>query len=190
MAIVVDAADTELSDSDVDEIDLADTEMAPKAWSTRRAAVALLAVVAAMAGLVVWQGVQTYAAHQTEAKRALFVQVARQAAVNLTTIDYQQAESDIQRVLDLATGPLYDDFSKRSEPFVQLVMQAQSKSVGTVTEAGLESATDTDAQVLVAVSVQTSNAAAPEQSPRAWRMRIAVQMVDHQVKASKVDFVP
>ena len=33
----------------------------------------------------------------------------------------------------------YDDFHKRAQPFVDVVKQAQSKSVGTVTEAGVES---------------------------------------------------
>jgi len=167
-----------------------DVERASKSRPPRRTVLALLAVVAAMAAVVAWQGLQAYRSHQADASRELFVQVARQAAVNLTTIDYQQAEADISRVLDSATGSLYDDFAKRSEPFVQLVKQAKSRSVGAVTEAGLESATDTEAQILVAVSVKTSNAAAPEQTPRAWRMRISVQKVGDQVKASKVDFVP
>jgi Mce-associated membrane protein len=42
----------------------------------------------------------------------------------------------------------------------------------------------------VAVSVQTSNAGATDQEPRAWRMRIYVQRVGDQVKVSNVGFVP
>jgi Mce-associated membrane protein len=96
----------------------------------------------------------------------------------------------VQRILDLATGTFLDDFSKRSQPFVEVVKQAKSVSVGTVTVAGLESVTGNAAQVLVAVSVKTSNAGAPEQEPRAWRMRIVVQEVGDQTKVSKVEFVP
>jgi Mce-associated membrane protein len=62
--------------------------------------------------------------------------------------------------------------------------------VGTVTEAGLESETANDAQVLVAVTVKTSIASAPEQNPRAWRMRVSVQKVGEDVKVSNVEFVP
>ena len=110
--------------------------------------------------------------------------------MNLTTIDWQEADSDIQRILDSATGTFYDDFQKRSQPFVQVVKQAQSKSVGTVTEAGLETESGDQAQVLVAVSVKTTNLGAVEQEPRAWRMRIDVQKVGNEAKVSDVQFVP
>jgi Mce-associated membrane protein len=62
--------------------------------------------------------------------------------------------------------------------------------VGTVTAAGLESSTANDAQVLVAVSVKTSNIGAAEAEPREWRMRISVQKVGSDVKISNVEFVP
>ena len=68
--------------------------------------------------------------------------------------------------------------------------KAKSTTVGTITEAGLESETAGTAQVLVAVTVKTSNAGAPEQDPRAWRMRISVQKVGDQAKVSNVEFVP
>jgi Mce-associated membrane protein len=118
--------------------------------------------------------------------------VGRQGALNLTTIDFQHADSDVQRILDSATGTFYDDFQKRAQPFVEVVKQAQSKSVGTIAEAGLEpqSITANGAQVLVAVTVKTSNAGAPEQAPRAWRMRITVQKVGDDAKVANVEFVP
>jgi Mce-associated membrane protein len=120
----------------------------------------------------------------------LFLQVGRQGAINLTTIDWQHADSDVQRILKSATGTFFDDFSKRSQPFIDVVKQAQSTSVGTVTEAGVESVTGDSAQILVAVSVKTTNIGAPEQKPRAWRMRINVQRVGDEAKISNVGFVP
>jgi Mce-associated membrane protein len=44
--------------------------------------------------------------------------------------------------------------------------------------------------VLVAVSVKTSNAGAPQQDPRGWRMRLSVQKVGDEAKISNVAFVP
>jgi Mce-associated membrane protein len=44
--------------------------------------------------------------------------------------------------------------------------------------------------VLVAVNVQTTTSGAPQQTPRAWRMRISVQKVGDDVKVSNVEFVP
>lgn len=154
------------------------------------ALIAGLVVVLALAGLTGWTGYRGYKAYQAEKERQLFLQVGRQGALNLTTIDWQNAEADVQRVLDSATGTFYDDFQNRSAPFVQVVKQAQSKSVGTIAEAGLESASGNEAQVLVAVTVTTSNVGAPQQEPRAWRMRLTVQKVGDEAKVSNVEFVP
>ncbi len=156
----------------------------------RLATIAGLALVVVLAGLTGWLGFRTYQSHQADEQRKLFLQVGRQGALNLTTIDWQQADQDVQRILDSATGKFYDEFEKRAQPFVEVVKQAQSKSVGTIAEAGLESESDNGAQVLVAVTVKTSNAGAPEQAPRAWRMRISVQKVDDGAKVSNVEFVP
>lgn len=156
----------------------------------RLATIAGLVVVILLAGLAGWTGYRGYQAYQGEKERQLFLQVGRQGALNLTTIDWQNAEADVQRVLDSATGTFYDDFQNRSAPFVQVVKQAQSKSVGTIAEAGLESATRDEAQVLVAVTVTTSNVGAPQQEPRAWRMRLTVQKVNDEAKVSNVEFVP
>ena len=154
------------------------------------ALIAGLVAVVALAGLSGWLGFQAYQAQQTQDLRSLYLQVGRQGALNLTTIGYENAEADVQRILDSATGTFYDDFQRRAEPFVEVVKQAQSTSEGTIAEAGLESFSDDEAQVLVAVTVRTSNAGAPDQAPRAWRMRISVEKVGDEAKVSNVEFVP
>jgi Mce-associated membrane protein len=109
--------------------------------------------------------------------------------VNLTTINYTEIETDVQRILDLATGAFRDDFEHRSKPFIELVKAAQSKSEGTVTDAGLESQHGDSAQILVAVAVK-SRTAAGEEAPREWRMKIEVKSVGDEAKMSNVVFVP
>jgi Mce-associated membrane protein len=181
-------ADDRQAHEDPDES--AETD-AQQRHSRVRAAIAVgIAVVAALGSLTGWLGYQTYGVRQGERQRNLFVEVGRQGAVNLTTISYTEADADVQRILDSSTGTFYDDFKKRSQPFVEVVKQAQSKSQGTVTAAGLESQAGDQAQVLVAVSVNTTIAGAPEQQPRSWRMRISVQKVSDGAKVSNVEFVP
>lgn len=149
-----------------------------------------LAVLIALTGLTGWLGFRTYQAAQTQHLQQLLIQAGRQGATNLTSIDYEHADADVQRILDSSTGAFYDDFAKRAEPFAATVKQTQSKSVGTVSEAGLESMTGDEGQVLVAITVKTSNRGA-EQPLRAWRMRMTVQQVsDDEAKVSKVEFIP
>lgn len=185
------ADETEAADKDDEK---ADDETAappkPRMSHLRLATIAGLVVVLALAGLTGWTGYRAYKAYQGDKQRALFLQVGRQGAINLTTIDWEHAEADVQRVLDSATGTFYDDFQNRSAPFVEVVKQAQSKSVGTISEAGLESASADEAKVLVAVTVNTSNLGAPQQEPRAWRMRLTVTKVGDDAKVSNVEFVP
>ncbi|WP_431236204.1 hypothetical protein ACQ856_29330 (plasmid) [Mycolicibacterium psychrotolerans] len=110
--------------------------------------------------------------------------------MNLTTIDWQHVESDVTRINDSATGAFYADFSSRSEPFTEVVKKMKSKSVGTVTAAGIEDSSADGARVLVAVSVRTSSSNAPEEQLRAWRLRVSVSKVGNDVKISQVEFVP
>jgi Mce-associated membrane protein len=191
------ASDEQLADDDGEAEDTdydaeSDTASVGTRWLSpaRMAMLASLAIVVVAAALVGVLGFRTYQSEQAKNRDELFVAAARQGAINLTTIDWQEADADINRILDSATGTFYDDFSKRSQPFVEVVKQAQSKSVGTVSEAGLESESGDQAQVLVAVEVKTTNIGAQEQRPRAWRMRIDVQRLGDQAKVSNVQFVP
>lgn len=197
------APDGELTDEDAtpdaeseaaDEADIEagdDESPAGKARMShvRLATILGLVAVVALAGLCGWLGFRAFQSHQAADERNLYLQVGRQAALNLTTIDFEHADEDVQRVLDSSTGTFYDDFNARAQPFKEVVKQAKSKSVGTIAEAGIESETEDGADVLVAVTVRTSNAGAAEQEPRAWRMRITVEKVGDDAKVSNVRFV-
>lgn len=185
-------ASSDIADADVisADTDIDGTDTGQRGTPALRLALVVgTIVVLALGGLAGWLGYRADQSHQAENDRELYLQVARQGALNLTTIDFQQADADVQRILDSATGQFHEDFELRSQPFLDVVKQAQSKSVGTITEAGLESITGDEAQAIVAVSVKTSNAGAPEQQPRAWRMRVTVQKVGEDVKVSNVGFV-
>lgn len=150
-----------------------------------------VAIIVALLGLGGWLGFRVHQDNQVQAQRNLYVQVARQTAINLTTINYTEVDADIKRVLDSATGAFHDEFQNRSQPFVEVVKKVQSKSEGTISEAGLLSYTNDQGQVLVAVAVKTSMAAAPpDQEPRRWRMRLTVDKTGDSAKVSNVEFVP
>ncbi len=200
MAKLVDTADGALSDPlDIEEyeddvdVELASDETAGSVSPPprRRIAVATgLAMVVALGVLVGWQGFRLYQSHNAQAQRELYVQTARQEVLNLTTIDWEHADRDVQRVLDSATGAFREDFAQRSQPFIDVVKKARSRSEGTITESALESESPDAAQVLVVAQVKISNSGASEQEPRRWRMRMSVQKVGDEMKISNVAFVP
>jgi Mce-associated membrane protein len=191
----VESAADELDAEDIDAEDAGaeDTKKLARQWLSNipKPIAVGVAIIVALAGLGGWLGYRVHQDHQVQAQRNLYVQVARQTAINLTTINYTEVDADIKRVLDSATGAFHDEFQNRSQPFVEVVKKVQSKSEGTIAEAGLLSYTKDQAQVLVAVSVKTSMAAAPaDQEPRRWRMRLTVDKTGDSAKVSNVEFVP
>jgi Mce-associated membrane protein len=148
----------------------------------------IIGLVAGMllAGLVGWLGFRAYDAHNLEARRALFVQTGRQEAVNLSTVDYQHADADAQRILDLASGKFYTAFTRRKQSYIDSAKQMRSKTVGTVTDAGLESQSGDLGRVLVAVTVSSSDPTQAQREPQYGRMRITVRKVGDVAKVTDV----
>jgi len=149
-----------------------------------------LAALTAVAALWGWL-VTAYHHQQVEDQQyAAYLQTARQGALNLTTIDWQHADTDIARILDSSAGQFHDDFSARAQAFLAVVKQTQSRTEGAVVDAGIEAETLTGAQVLVAVNVKSTQGDQPEQRSRGWRMRIVVQRDGDSTKIANVEFVP
>jgi Mce-associated membrane protein len=154
---------------------------------TRRALAVALALLTCFSGWAAWSDVH---ARREEARSAQMVDAGRAGVLALTTIDHTQADRDVQRILDSSTGAFRDDFARRGDSLKTAARAAQSTSVGTVREAGLESVDGDTAQVLVVLTVMTSNRGAPERQPKSWRTRVTVTRTDDGFKVAGVEFVP
>jgi Mce-associated membrane protein len=148
-----------------------------------------LSILLVLSGLAGWLGYRTYEAGQAQQRRALFLEVGRQGALNLTTISGTEAEADMKRILESSTGAFYAQVQNGSQQFVALVQKARTKSVGTVAAAGVESEQGDRAQVLVTVHVNPADTGGSQQPARSWRMRITVQQVAGGAKMSNVEFM-
>lgn len=153
----------------------------------RRIALAALATLIVLTG---WLAYRDYSVRHAEHRRQEMVAAARQGALSLTTIDHEHVDDNVRSILDSSTGSFRDDFERRAKPFADAAREAQSKSVGTVSTAGLESDRGEQGQVLVAMTVMTSNRGVPERLPKAWRIRVTVSQTDDGFKVSQVEFVP
>ncbi|HEY9313228.1 hypothetical protein [Williamsia sp.] len=152
-------------------------------------ALAAVVIVAALgtSGYLVWQHRDVTETQELEAE---FDAAARQGVVTLTSLDFNRAAADVQRVLDNSTGAFFTEFQSRSGDFTSVVEQSQVTTKGQVNASAVESMSEDSAVVLVAATSEVTNAAGAEQESRAWRLSVTVTRVDGELKMSKVEFVP
>ncbi len=198
MAVDADTADSELEEPDTPADGSADNskgdDRAAAPQRQRRVSgsgFVFLAIVIVAAGVVAgWFGYQALQSKTEQDRNQQFLDAGRTAAVNLTTIDAANIDADIRRVVESSTGDFRAEFEKNAVSFADVVRDAQAKSVGTVTAAGIESVDGDTAQILVTTSVQTTNAGTADPQPRLWRMRVTIEKQGDVPMVSKVGFVP
>ncbi|CAN5588013.1 hypothetical protein BH10ACT9_BH10ACT9_21170 [soil metagenome] len=178
----------------VDDPESADVP-APKQRSTRRfrgksivvgAATVLLCALLGLSGFMAWQDRATDQSWQREAEAAA---VARQGVVNIMSLDFTNAEGDIQRVLDSATGKFKEDFQAESEFLVQALEESQVVTEVTVNGVAVESLSDDAAVVLVSANSQASNAGDDRRDPQQFRVAVTLARDSGALKLSQVDFL-
>lgn len=118
-----------------------------------------------------------------------FTAAAKHCVVNLTSLDFNRAKDDVQRVLDSSTGEFRDDFQKRAADFTSVVQQSKVVTEGSVPVAAVESIDKDSAVVLMLVNERVTNAAGAKEAPRSFRLRVSVTRDGDQIKMSKVEFV-
>lgn len=148
------------------------------------AVVAIAALVAAVVSVFAMRS-----ADNSEDQRSAYVQTARQAVLNLTTIRQDSAKEDIDRILAVASGQFKSEFDGKVDPFLDVVKQAKVVSNGEVVEAALEKSDDNSAQVLVAAKQTLTNAGQDQPQLRYYRFRITVTNGDSGMTVSNVEFV-
>ncbi|GAA3435834.1 hypothetical protein GCM10018954_054410 [Kutzneria kofuensis] len=129
-------------------------------------------------------------ANADEDSRQSALQVARQVAVDLTTVTKDTAQQDVDRLLDVATGSFKDQFARQADVFRKVVQQASVTSKGTVAEAGVSSVDGDTVTVLAAVSATVQNADAPDGEQRQYRMKMQLHHEGDRWLVSDLEFVP
>lgn len=151
--------------------------------------IGLTVVVVALVGFGAFFGWQAIQANSEEARRDEVLQTARQAADNLTTIDYHTAERDVRQLVDGSTPEFAQQFGIASPEFLEVVKGSQLVATGEVTSAAIQRLGEDSARVLVAVDGSVRDVEVPQGAPREYRLGIELIEQDGRWLVSKVDFL-
>ncbi|MBB2991799.1 Mce-associated membrane protein [Mycolicibacterium iranicum] len=156
-------------------------------------AVAAVVVVLCTLGLLGVSGFMIWSHREADKVRqqnAEYSAAARQSVVTLMSLDFNNAQADVQRIIDNSTGQFKSDFESQAADFVKVAQDSKVVTEVTVNSTAVESMTDDKAEVLVAASSRVTNTAGANQEPRTWRLAVSLEREDGQIKMAKVEFVP
>jgi Mce-associated membrane protein len=119
-----------------------------------------------------------------------FVNAARQGVVALLSIDYANARADVQRVIDLSTGSLKEDFVKNADDFAKTAEGSKVLMLGSISAAALVSVSADTGVVSVAAISEATDSGGARKDLRSWRMNVTVTRDGGQLKTSKVEVLP
>ncbi|MFI1914348.1 hypothetical protein [Nocardia sp. NPDC020380] len=125
-----------------------------------------------------------------ESRRTEYVQVARQAVINLMTVKGDTADQDIDRILAVSSGSLKDEYAQNRDVYKKVFEQVKVQSTGTVLDTAIESDDADSAKVLVLAQQTVSNASSKDPQQKDYRFRVTVTRDSKGVTASNLEFVP
>ncbi len=181
-------------DSDTVDDDHEDAAPSGRRWGLVLKVVALTLAVLCTAALITVSVLmvnhhrKAVAAQQLNAE---YSAAGRQGVVTLMSLDFNNAQDNVNRIIENTTGQFKTDFEDQAADFVKVAQDSKVITDVTVTATAVESMTPNSAVVLVAATSRVTNSAGAKQEPRAWRLSVNLERVDGgQVKMSKVEFVP
>jgi Mce-associated membrane protein len=155
------------------------------------ALVTLLVLIPTTVAGVVVVGLRWYDNRAVDARADAAVGAARQAALNLTSINFKTADADVNRVVGVSTGDFRELFTQNLDAYVVIVKENEVVTTGQVTDAGVRDINGTTANIILAVHSKVRNKAAPEGEARTYRMALRMEhQEDGTWLVSRVDFVP
>jgi Mce-associated membrane protein len=169
---------------------------APRPWyrrvprrSTVAKALAALVTVGCLiaSGVIVWRH---HTASEQRQRSEQFTAAAREGIVALTSLNFNHAKQDVQRIIDNSTGSFRDDFQARADDFVKVVETSKVVAQGTVKATAVQSMSDDSAVVLVVAEEQITNSAGAKKDPRVLRLSVTVTRDGERFKLAKVELVP
>ncbi len=157
--------------------------------SGRRLLVGLGLLLALLAVTALVLGLRVRDARAADERREDALRYAQQMALNLTSISVQELDTDIEQVLDGATGEFEEDFARRSDNLREVLTTNEVVSEGKVLEAALVRADEDTATALVVVDATVRNAQNPQGGVNTYRMKLELERQGDRWLTSLLEFV-
>lgn len=148
------------------------------------AAVAALATVAALLWPAVWRD------HRDQARDQAVLATARQTVTTLLTVDRADPRATLDRLRAGSTGAFTQQLVSESDRFTQAVTGANATSTASISEAGIRSASEGEAAVLVSATSVVTNERLPGGGPRQYRVLVELRHTGSAWLVSNVEFLP
>ncbi len=178
-------------EAEAPEAEVAEAEVAAAASKARRTFnIRQIAVALVIAGLLAATGVlgwMVFQQRQLNEARDEAQRAAVSYAQVLTSIDSAKVDDNFKQVLDGATGEFKDMYSQSSVELRQLLVENKATAHGVVIESAVQSASKDKAVVLLFVDQSVSNTKLPDPRIDRSRMKMTMEKVDGQWRASKVE---
>jgi Mce-associated membrane protein len=189
-AIGIEETAEEIVESETEEataLDLEAAAVSSRGWRRRALIGALAFVFVASLGLsgflgwTLWQTKQVaQAGQQAEDAAVVYAQI-------LTSIDSGKVDENFNQVLAGATGEFKDMYSQSSVQLRQLLIDNKATAHGVVVQSAVQSASKDKVVVLLFVDQSVSNSSVPDPRIDRSRIKMTMEKVDGQWRASKVE---
>lgn len=160
------------------------TSRGRRRWALVGAVAVVVAASLVLSGFLGWQLWQTKQVTQAG-------QQAQDAAVNyaqvLTSIDSNKVDENFNQVLAGATGEFKDMYSQSSMQLRQLLIDNKATAHGVVVQSAVQSASKDKVVVLLFVDQSVANSTVPDPRIDRSRIKMTMEKVDGQWRASKVE---
>ncbi len=159
----------------------------------RRKRIVAVAALLCTAVMLAASGYMVHAQRKAEAHQrntAEFTAAAKQVVVTLMSIDFNNPQDSVQRILDNSVDPFRAEFQGAAEDFIKVAKDAKVTTKATANAAAVESVTADSAVVLVSVSSTVTNEVGAVEEPRQWRLTVDLLRDGGQIKMAKVEFAP
>lgn len=147
---------------------------------------ALFCGVLALLGAMTWNH-QDAVAKRAQADRA--AAVAKQGVTDLMSLNFVNAEEDVQRILDNATGQFKEEFQGQQYLLVKNLERSKAVTKVDITGVAVQSSSPDAAEVLVAATSHAVNATNQHAGPKRFRVAVTLTKDQGRLKISQVSFI-